>query len=95
MNIFDIRNFNSDEINKIKNIVEEGVTTKGKIKDLQESLNDTVKMICQDLNDGIKNKEQKVKPSMIKKMINIKFKDSLEDEKDKLKEVETILDLVK
>ncbi len=94
MNIFDIRSFNPDEINRIKNIVEEGVTTKGKIKDLQESLNDTVKMICQDLNDGIKNKEQKVKPSMIKKMINIKFKDSLEDEKDKLKEVETILDLV-
>lgn len=95
MNIFDIRTFNPDEINRIKNIVEEGVTTKGKIKDLQESLNDTVKIICQDLNDGIKNKEQKVKPSMIKKMINIKFKDSLEDEKDKLKEVETILDLVK
>ena len=95
MNIFDIRSFNPDEINRIKNIVEEGVTTKGKIKDLQESLNDTVKIICQDLNDGIKNKEQKVKPSMIKKMINIKFKDSLEDEKDKLKEVETILDLVK
>ncbi len=95
MNIFDIRTFNPDEINRIKNIVEEGVNTKGKIKDLQESLNDTVKMICQDLNDGIKNKEQKVKPSMIKKMINIKFKDSLEEEKDKLKEVETILDLVK
>lgn len=95
MNIFDIRTFNPDEIDRIKNIVEEGVNTKGKIKDLQESLNDTVKMICQDLNDGIKNKEQKVKPSMIKKMINIKFKDSLEEEKDKLKEVETILDLVK
>lgn len=95
MNIFDIRTFNPDEINRIKNIVEEGVNTKGKIKDLQESLNDTIKMICQDLNNGIKNKEQKVKPSMIKKMINIKFKDSLEDEKDKLKEVETILDLVK
>lgn len=95
MNIFDIRTFNPDEINRIKNIVEEGVNIKGKIKDLQESLNDTVKIICQDLNDGIKNKEQKVKPSMIKKMINIKFKDSLEEEKDKLKEVETILDLVK
>ena len=95
MNIFDIRTFNPDEINRIKNIVEEGVNIKGKIKDLQESLNDTVTIICQDLNDGIKNKGQKVKPSMIKKMINIKFKDSLEEEKDKLKEVETILDLVK
>lgn len=90
-NIFNVRTFNEEEISKIKQIVEEGVKIKGQIKDLQTGLNDTVKGLCDRMNDGIEDKELKVKASMIKKMINTKFRDNLDDQKENLDELEESL----
>lgn len=93
-NIFNVRTFNEEEISKMKQIVEEGVKIKGQIKDLQAGLNDTVKSLCDRINDGIEDKELKVKASMIKKMINTKFRDNLDDQKEELDELAESLDRI-
>ena len=74
MNIFEERNFNVDDRNKLKNVIESVIVAMEEIKDLTDSMNDDIKSRCEALNEGIDDKDLMIKPALIKKMAKSKMK---------------------
>lgn len=74
-----------DDIIRVKQLIREGVKLKQEVKDLQGGMRETVKAIAEEIQ---------IPPAQLNKAIAIAFKDSLSDEKDKLDQIEYILDIV-
>lgn len=90
LTISDIKMASTDTLStadkaKLRHGVEEGIKTLQAIDDLRESLKDTLKAIAEELD---------IKPSVLTKAIKVAYKDSFEDEKEQVDELETILHLV-
>ena len=79
------KHYSTDDVSRLKQLVQEGVTVKQEVKDLTEGLNETVKAIAE---------EMEIKPTVLKKVITIAFKNSRLDEQDSFAELEELLDEV-
>lgn len=80
-----IKHYSTDDVARLKQLIQEGVTVKQEVKDLNEGLNETVKAIAE---------EMEIKPTLLKKVITIAFKNSRLDEQDTFAELEELLDEV-
>jgi uncharacterized protein YoxC len=94
MSIFEERNFNQDERNSIKLVIEDVIETMNSINDLQEHMKENVKGLCDRLNENVATNDQKIKTSVIMKMAKTKMKEDMAEQKEKLSEVEVGLELV-
>lgn len=75
---------NSNDREKLKKVIDEGIKIMQETKDLRESLRDTVKAIAEDLG---------VEPKHINKAIRVAFKSSINSEKEDIDNIETILQI--
>ena len=78
-----VRHYSQDDINRLKELVREGCVVKQEVKDLNDGLNDTIKAIAE---------EMQIKPSMLKKVITVAYKNNMSEERDKFEEMEDILE---
>lgn len=86
-------NLNSEDMAKLKRLVALGVTTKQEIKDLNDSLKETLDEVTKDLD---------LDKKIIRKAISLAFKASLkgdkdqlvDEERDALDEVSALLDTI-
>jgi hypothetical protein len=76
------RVYSQDDMNRLKQLVKDGCSVMEEIEVLKEGLSDTVKAIAEELD---------IKAAQLNKAIKIAHKNSLDDEKDKLSEIEDIL----
>ena len=81
-----IANFSSDDQVKIKQIIQQGTNVKQEGQDLNEGLRDTVKSVALELN---------IKPAVLMKAINVRFKDSAAAEREDFEDLEVLLDIAK
>jgi len=79
------KHYSSDDVTRLKQLVQEGITVKQEVKDLNDGLNETVKAIAE---------EMEIKPTVLKKVITVAFKNSRLDEQDSFAELEELLDEV-
>lgn len=79
------KHYSTDDVARLKQLVQEGVTVKQEVKDLTDGLNETVKAIAE---------EMEIKPTTLKKVITVAFKNSRLDEQDSFAELEELLDEV-
>lgn len=77
------KHYSTDDVSRLKQLVQEGVIVKREVQDLNEGLNDTVKAIAE---------EMEIKATVLKKVITIAFKNNRLDEKDSFDELEDLLD---
>jgi len=94
MNIFNVRTFNPDEQSKIKAAVEDAIECMNQINDCTEHMNEQCKDVCDSLNEGIKDKEMKIKPAFIKKLAKTKMKEDLAKQKAAVSELADALRIV-
>ena len=78
--------FNSEEVTKLTQVINDGIKVKQEVKDLSEGLRDTVKAVAE---------EMKIKPAVLTKAVNIAFKESLSAEREDFEYLETILEAAK
>lgn len=86
-------NLNSEDMAKLKRLIALGVTTKQEIKDLNDSLKETLDEVTKDLN---------IDKKIVRKAISLAFKVSLkgdkdqivEEERDTLDEISALLDII-
>ena len=81
-----IANFSSDDQVKIKQIIQQGTNVKQEVQDLNEGLRDTVKSVALELN---------IKPAVLMKAINVRFKDSAAAEREDFEDLEVLLDIAR
>jgi transposase-like protein len=79
------RVFNSEEVARLKNLIEEGAQVHTEIDALKEGLKDTVASIAEELD---------VKPATLNKAIRVAYKQSMDDEREKFDELENILESI-
>ena len=79
------KHYSTDDVSRLKQLVQEGVTVKQEVKDLTDGLNETVKAIAE---------EMEIKPTVLKKVITVAFRNSRLDEQDSFAELEELLDEV-
>lgn len=79
------REFRNEDIERLKQLITEGVGIKQEVDDLNQGLKETVKAIAE---------EMEIKPAQLNRAINIAFKQSFGEEQEKLNEIEDILDIV-
>jgi len=77
------KHYSADDVRRLTELVREGCVVKQEVKDLNDGLAETVKAIAE---------EMEIKPTVLKKVINIAFKRNRLDEKDAFEELEDILD---
>lgn len=77
------KHYSTDDVARLKQLVQEGVIVKREVQDLNEGLADTVKAIAE---------EMEIKPGTLKKVITIAFKNNRLDNKDSFDELEDLLD---
>lgn len=80
-----INALSSDDIAKLKEIVEEGVRINQEVDDLRGGLKDTVKDTAEKLDIPVK---------VINKAIRLAYKDNLQEEQEQQSDVETVLQAV-
>ena len=78
--------FNSEEVAKLTQVINDGMKVKQERKDLSEGLRDTVKAVAE---------EMEIKPAVLTKAVNIAFKESLSAEREDFEYLETILEAAK
>ena len=78
-----VRHYSADDVNRLKELVREGCVVKQEVKDLNDGLNDTIKSIAEEMD---------IKPSMLKKVITVAYKNNRTEEQGKFEEMEDILD---
>lgn len=76
------RTYGTDEQEKLKRLINEGVTVLQEVEDLQASLKDTVKAIAEELD---------IKPSLVNKAIKVAFKHDWERHQNDFEELENIV----
>ena len=79
------RTFNSEEIARLKRVVQEGEQVLYEVEALQTGLRETVKAIAE---------EMELKPAILNKAIKVAHKANFQEEYDKFDELETILESV-
>ena len=96
MSVFDVRNFNDDEKNAIKQVVDDTIECMNQIKDLQDHMKENCKALAERLNENVVDDEAKVKATLFSNMAKayIKNKENLDKSKDQIDEVETALMVV-
>ena len=77
--------FTPEDVNKLKQLVNEGIQVKGEIEALREGLKDTVQAIAEEMD---------IKPAILNKAIGIAYKAEFGRAKDDFDELETILETV-
>ena len=77
--------FTSDDVNKLKQLVNEGIQVKVEMEALREGLKDTVTAIAEELD---------IKPAVLNKAISIAYKAEFSRAKDDFDELESILETV-
>ena len=77
-----IANISSEDAKKLKRVIDEGLSIKQQVKDLNDGLREVVNAVATELN---------LKPAEVNKAIRIAAKQNLEDEKEKISNVEEIL----
>ena len=78
-----VRHYNADDVNRLKELVREGCVVKQEMKDLGDGLKDTVKAIAE---------EMEIKPAMLNKVITVAYKRNMDEERDKFEELEDLID---
>ena len=81
-----MKTLNTEEQAKVQHVIESGIKVKQEVKDLSEGLRDTVKAVAEELE---------IKPALLTKAISVAFKESLEAEKQDIKELEELLAVAK
>ena len=79
------KTFTDADIQKLKQLVNEGIQVKSEMEALKGGLTDTVKAIAEELD---------VKPAVLNKAINIAYKAEFGKARDEFDELETILESV-
>lgn len=74
--------FSDSDVNKLKNLVREGIQVTEEVATLKEGLRDTVKAVAEEIG---------VKPAILNKAIRIAHKAEIEKEREEFDELETIL----
>jgi hypothetical protein len=77
--------FSAEDKAKLTRIINEGIQVTTEIQTLKEGLSETVKAIAEEMD---------MKPAVLQKAIRIAHKSTLSEEKDKLTEVEEVLEAV-
>lgn len=77
------KSFRQEDIVRIKQLVKEGCQVMQEIEDLNEGLKETVKAIADEIQ---------VKPSQLNKAIKVAHKNTIAEEREKLDEIEDLLD---
>lgn len=72
-------NLNSEDMAKLKRLVALGITTKQEVKDLNESLKETLDEVCKDLD---------IEKKIVRKAITVAFKASQKGDKDQIVDAE-------
>ena len=80
-----IRTFNSNEIAKLKQLMNEGIQVTGEVEALREGLKDTVKAIAEEID---------MKPATLNKAIRIAYKNEFAQVQDSFSAVEEVLQAV-
>jgi hypothetical protein len=80
-----IRSFSDSEINKLKQLVSEGIQVTGEVETLREGLRDTVKAIAEEMD---------MKPAVLNKAIRIAYKNEFANVQDSFNAVEEVLQAV-
>lgn len=75
---------NSDELNKLRRLVDEGVKVEQEVKDLKDGLRDTIKSISEELE---------IPAKILTKAIRLKFKGDLGEIKENLSDAEDIVEI--
>jgi hypothetical protein len=78
------RSYSTADINKLKELFNDGMSTMRKIEDLREGLKEAVKAIAE---------EMEMKPAVLSKALKIAHKNTLQDEKSSFGELEEILEM--
>lgn len=76
------RVYTSEDMNRLKQLFADGCQVMDEIEVLKGGLADTVKAIAEEMD---------IKPAQLNKAIKIAYKNNLNEEKDKLSEIEDIL----
>lgn len=79
------KSFNAAEVQKLREIVNEGIRIKSETDILTEGLREAVKAIA---------KEMDIKPAILTKAINVAYKSELGKHRDDFDDLETILTAV-
>lgn len=79
------KTFTEADVQKLKQLVNEGIQVKSELEALKGGLTDTVKAIAEELD---------VKPAVLNKAINIAYKAEFGKKRDEFDELETILESV-
>jgi hypothetical protein len=79
---YNSKSFKQEDIVRLKQLMTEGCQVMQEVDDLNEGLNDTIKAIAEEIE---------VKPAQLKKAIKIAYKNSMIEERDKLDEIDDIL----
>ena len=77
-----VRTFNSNEIAKLKQLMNEGIQVTGEVETLREGLKDTVKAIAEELE---------LKPALINKAISVAHRGNYQNIADDMDTLESIL----
>ena len=80
-----VRTFNSNEIAKLKQLMNEGIQVTGEVETLREGLKDTVKAIAEEMD---------MKPAVLNKAIRIAYKNEFAQVQDSISAVEEVLQAV-
>lgn len=80
------RVYNTEAQARLKHLIDEGAQVLTEMDALKEGLSDTVKSIAEELD---------IKPATLNKAIKVAYKNSLDDEREKFDELETILESIK
>ena len=80
-----VRTFNSNEIAKLKQLMNEGIQVTGEVETLREGLKDTVKAIAEEMD---------MKPVVLNKAIRIAYKNEFAQVQDSFSAVEEVLQAV-
>ena len=79
------RTFNSEEVARLKRIIQEGEQVLYEVEALNTGLRETVKAIAEEMD---------LKPSVLMKAVKIAHKAKFQEEYDKFDELETILESI-
>ena len=80
-----VRTFNSNEIAKLKQLMNEGIQVTGEVETLREGLKDTVKAIAEEMD---------MKPAVLNKALRIAYKNEFAQVQDSFSAVEEVLQAV-
>jgi hypothetical protein len=79
------RTFSTEEIAKLKRLVNEGIQVTSELETLKEGLKETVKAVAEEMD---------IKPSVLNKAIRIAHKSTLQQDRAAFTEVEEVLEAV-